>query len=323
MLGDPFEHGARLERERVLVAGVERGLDLGPRERRRDRRLVAQPQRVRAHRRLVPVVLAPVDEHLARALGLRHVDEHALGIARLEQLTEREREPLGVVVGRVRAVDRHRQVQSLAARRLHDALQVELRQRVAQLERDAAAVDDRRGLARDRGRSPSRSGARDRRASTGGCAARARRGSRATRASGGRRRGSPWCRRWPRCPGAVSTHSGWCDGQFFSKNRGPSGPSGRPHQGGRPPGEVGEDEGRDPAVVVDDVGFAEPGCRVEHLVEVRERELAALDLDQLAVRLPLAISRITLCPVPFGPARSASASCRYPCASSARPRAAT
>ena len=60
----------------------------------------------------------------------------------------------------------------------------------------------------------------------------------------------------------------------------------RPHQRGRPPGEVGEHERRDPPVVVDDVGFAEPGCRVEHLVEVRERELAALDLDLLAVRLP-------------------------------------
>ena len=59
----------------------------------------------------------------------------------------------------------------------------------------------------------------------------------------------------------------------------PARPVGRPDQGRRPPGQVREHHRCDPAVVVDDVGFAEPGGGVEHLVEVGERQLAALDLD--------------------------------------------
>ena len=56
---------------------------------------------------------------------------------------------------------------------------------------------------------------------------------------------------------------------------------GRPHERGRPPGEVGEHHRRDLPVVVDHVGFAESRRGVQQLVEVGERELAALDLDRL------------------------------------------
>ena len=80
-----------------------------------------------------------------------------------------------------------------------------------------------------------------------------------------------------RCPPLGSsgsdacTHVGWCGGQRFSKNRSPCRAVGRAHQRGRPPGQVGQHHRGDPAVVVDDVGFAEARRRVEQLVEVRER----------------------------------------------------
>ena len=54
---------------------------------------------------------------------------------------------------------------------------------------------------------------------------------------------------------------------------------GRAHERRRPAGEVGQHHRRDPPVVVDDVGLAEAGGGVEELVEVGERELAAVDLD--------------------------------------------
>ena len=89
--------------------------------------------------------------------------------------------------------------------------------------------------------------------------------------------------RWPPLGSSGSdacTHSGWWGGQRFSKNRSPCGAVGRAHERGRPPGEVGEHHRRDPAVVVDHVGFAEARGGVEQLVEVRERELTAVDLDR-------------------------------------------
>src|SRR5207248_10157149 len=122
---------AGLERQRVLITRVERGLHLRPRKRCGDGRPVAQPQRVHADGRLVSVVLAPVDEDLPRPLAARHVDEDVIGITRLEELSERERQPLGFLVGPARPEYGYRQMESLAARRLRDALQLEPVQRLA------------------------------------------------------------------------------------------------------------------------------------------------------------------------------------------------
>ena len=95
-----------------------------------------------------------------------------------------------------------------------------------------------------------------------------------------RRRCSPWCRRSPRSRATCRPTRDGATGSSSRRSGCPPGPSGaRTRVGGRP-ARWGSIDGRDPAVVVDDVGLAEPGGGVEHLVEVRERELPALDLDR-------------------------------------------
>src|SRR5437588_3562703 len=101
------------------------------------------------------------------------------------------------------------------------------------------------------------------------------------------------------------------------------------HQGHRPIGEVRHHDGADPRVVVDDLGLREPGLGVEDLVEVRQPQPPALDLN-LATRLGAhgatgesvrrpsttcdAIGaggrqrRWAWCPAPFGAGTSASVS---------------
>src|SRR3954470_7069609 len=66
-LGGARQAPARLDRERVLLLGVERVGHLVPRHRRGDRRPGTDPQGVDGDRGLVVVVLAPVDEHPVRA----------------------------------------------------------------------------------------------------------------------------------------------------------------------------------------------------------------------------------------------------------------
>src|SRR5207245_10530715 len=51
------------------------------------------------------------------------------------------------------------------------------------------------------------------------------------------------------------------------------------HQCPRPIGEVRHHDGADPRVVVDDLGLREPGLGVEDLVEVRQPQPPALDLN--------------------------------------------
>ena len=53
----------------------------------------------------------------------------------------------------------------------------------------------------------------------------------------------------------------------------------RAYERRRPSREVGEHRRRDAPVVVDDVGLAEAGLRVEELVEIRKCELATIDRD--------------------------------------------
>ena len=86
------------------------------------------------------------------------------------------------------------------------------------------------------------------------------------------------------------THAGWWGGQRFSKNRSPSAPSGaRTRVGGRP-GQVGEHHRRDPAVVVDDVGFAE--ARPPGTAACRGWRAPAPGRRSRRLTLPSAISRM-------------------------------
>src|SRR5260370_35124532 len=97
---DALECSARFERERGFVARFERDLDLRPSEGSGYGRSVSEPERVHADRRLVPVVLPPVDEHFAGPFAPRLGDERTIRVARLVPSTESDRAPCGVVSAR-------------------------------------------------------------------------------------------------------------------------------------------------------------------------------------------------------------------------------
>jgi hypothetical protein len=89
----------------------------------------------------VLVVLAPVDQHLALAQLLLLLRDDQLRVLGLEVAGERVREPLGpVVVVDLVVVERHVDLDALRARRLREALQAQLRERLAQHERHLAAL---------------------------------------------------------------------------------------------------------------------------------------------------------------------------------------
>ena len=125
--GHPLQHLIGRERQRLVRVGQVG--DLVPGQRRRDRRPLHRPQRVDVDRRLVAVVLAPVHEHLAGALGLAHVRDDALRVAALEQLRQPARERARVRVGDPRRVQRQVDLHALRARRLRERLQPEMVER--------------------------------------------------------------------------------------------------------------------------------------------------------------------------------------------------
>ena len=98
---NPGQHvlGPEAEQLGILLLGALR--HLGPVERGRDARPLRGPQRVHADGRLVLVVLAPVDQHLAAALGLRHARDDQLRVALLEQPGDGVGEGLGLLVGHI------------------------------------------------------------------------------------------------------------------------------------------------------------------------------------------------------------------------------
>ena len=111
-----------------------------PSQRRRDSRPLARPQRVHADGRLVLVVLAPVDQHLALRSSSAMLDTISSGCSRLEGAARARREPLGaVVVVHVVDVQRHVHLDPLRAGRLGEALEPE-RSSASRRTGDLAAV---------------------------------------------------------------------------------------------------------------------------------------------------------------------------------------
>ena len=96
--GDTLENGRGVEVEQPRVAPGG-GLDLIPGHGRGDGGARASTQRVHAHRRLVRVVLAPVDQDLAPSQVLCHRGDDQLGMAALQELGQGVGEGLRVVVG--------------------------------------------------------------------------------------------------------------------------------------------------------------------------------------------------------------------------------
>ena len=87
----------------------------------------------------------------------------------------------------------------------------------------------------------------------------------------------------PRSPGpsSVPTNSGRWPGQRFSKKEPAVDAVGEPSQGDAAALDVGQHRGGDADVVVDDLGLREPHLGIEDLVEVRQLEPLAGDLDDL------------------------------------------
>ena len=95
--------------------------------------------------------------------------------------------------------------------------------------------------------------------------------------------------RWPPFASSGSdarTHFGWWRRAPLLEEPFTRRTVGRAHERRRPAREVGEHHRRDAAVVVDHVGLAEARGRVQQLVEVRERQLPAVDLDLTSSRAP-------------------------------------
>ena len=109
---DALQHLVRVEHEQAGVLRLEALLDLLPRHRGRHRRPRAGAQRVNVDRRLVLVVLAPVDEDASGAQLLQLLVHHKVRIFLFEELRQPFRHDLGLVVvdGRVQ---RHVELQTL------------------------------------------------------------------------------------------------------------------------------------------------------------------------------------------------------------------
>src|SRR5829696_3920299 len=102
LLLDALDRVGNLEPELLGIAALRGPLHLAPVKRDRGGGALARPQRVDPDRRLLLVILAPVDEHLAAALGLRHLRDHVLRRLLVEQLGDRLGERAGLLVGDLR-----------------------------------------------------------------------------------------------------------------------------------------------------------------------------------------------------------------------------
>src|SRR3954452_6410554 len=100
VLGDALQYLGGREGEVVRIARAQDILHLVPRDGRRGGRPLAGPQGVDGDGRLVLVVLAPVDEHPARAQALAHVGDDEVGMAALQYLREALGERLRLAVRR-------------------------------------------------------------------------------------------------------------------------------------------------------------------------------------------------------------------------------
>src|SRR6266511_382500 len=279
-LPDAVEHVGRFEGQCVRILAVERIGHLVPRHRRRHHRPFLAAHRVRAHGRLVPVVLAPVDEHLPFAQVLTHHDRHPIRLAVRQQLPERERETLRVVVCHL-GVQRYREVDPLRPRGLGDGLETELGEDPVQVESHPTAVED----------AAPRSGIKVEHHRVG-----------AVRARDARLRRVQLERRHVRRPHERGKVVEAALVQIVDDRRGAH-PCGRvrraalleeglavdtvrpSHQRDRPVGQVGDHDLADAGVVVDDLSLRESGLRVQDLVEVREPQPAAFDGNLPALSL--------------------------------------
>ena len=117
---------------------------------------------------------------------LVHPRDDEVGLGGLEQLGDRMREALRVLVRDAGRVQRHVDLQPLGARRLRERLQAELLEHPLQPQRRRGSTRRSSPARPGRGRRPSSSGSSRPRRGAAACAARARRGSRARRASAGR-----------------------------------------------------------------------------------------------------------------------------------------
>src|SRR5260370_603152 len=101
---------------------LQRLLDFFPGDRRGHSRMLPRAQRVNRDRRLVLVVLAPVDEHFIGAHRLFHIRDNQFGMLMFEQTRQRVRECLRLLVRRF-CIQWNVNLKALRSRRLGETLQ--------------------------------------------------------------------------------------------------------------------------------------------------------------------------------------------------------
>jgi hypothetical protein len=259
------------------------GRHLVPADRRRHHGTLPGPQRVGGHGGLGPVVLAPVDEDLAGPQGLGHARHDQARLIALEPFGEGPGLIAGLLGGH--AGDRGVQLQALAARGLGQRREaLGLQQRPQVLGHPAAVhdvgrrtgvqVEDQQvGLA-EFGHPPLRY-VQFQAGQVGGPNERGQ----VVHHQVGHRAGAPSARAFRGDPGGADPVRP-VFGDVLLEEGLAADALGIALQGQRPVGDVRQQHGRHPLVVVEHLGLGKPGFRVQDLTQVGQGQRPAVDLDR-------------------------------------------
>src|SRR5208337_3765912 len=95
---DPCNRLPRFEYQQTCVLLLQSALHFLPRDRRRNRGMLASAQRINSYRSFMFVILAPIDKYLPGSNLLLHVGDDHLRMVVLEQLRQRMGKGLGQFV---------------------------------------------------------------------------------------------------------------------------------------------------------------------------------------------------------------------------------
>jgi len=276
---DALDYLGSGEFELCRVSGLQTAADFGPGYGSGGRGVRTGTQGVHADGGFVHVVLAPVDQNLALAEAFVYVTDDQLGVFVFEVKGELVGEGLGFAVPDAR-VERDVDLQALGAGGLGKAAQSEVGESIAHPDGDLAALDDVGGFAgieiKDdvggvrHGRGVGERGVQLQRCQVGGPDQRGKvlddtvfhpAVIALTPDRGG---GKPL--------GAMA-------GTVFLVEKHLVDPVGITLERERASGEMGDKDGSDANVVIDNLPLGKACLRVKNLIEVAEREATALDVD--------------------------------------------
>src|SRR5208283_368283 len=136
---DPCNRLPRFEYQQTCVLLLQSALHFLPRDRRRNRGMLASAQRINSYRSFMFVILAPIDKYLPGSNLLLHVGDDHLRMVVLEQLRQRMGKGLGQFVFSG-SIERHVYLQPFGTGRFRKTLQFEMLEDLAQPQPDLAAL---------------------------------------------------------------------------------------------------------------------------------------------------------------------------------------